>query len=92
MRRYLQAWREEVTTTVPAVARSLAFVQRNIVALMVLLSVMSYFDRTIMSIAGPGMIHDFGLSETQMGSVYSAFLLGYALMMIPGGRLADRWG
>jgi len=92
MRRYLQAWREEVITTVPAVARSLAFVQRNIVALMVLLSVMSYFDRTIMSIAGPGMIHDFGLSETQMGSVYSAFLLGYALMMMPGGRLADRWG
>ena len=45
-----------------------------------------------MSIAGPGMIHDFGLSDTQMGSVYSAFLLGYALMMIPGGRLADRWG
>jgi ACS family glucarate transporter-like MFS transporter len=59
---------------------------------MVLFSVMSYFDRTIMSIAGPGMIHDFGLSDTQMGSVYSAFLLGYALMMIPGGRLADRWG
>ena len=64
----------------------------NIVALMALFSVMSYFDRTIMSVAGPGIIHEFGLSETQMGAVYSAFLLGYALMMIPGGHLTDRLG
>jgi sugar phosphate permease len=64
----------------------------NIVTLMVLFSVMSYFDRTIMSVAGPGIIRDFGLSETQMGAVYSAFLLGYALMMIPAGQLTDRLG
>jgi MFS family permease len=63
-----------------------------IVLLMVLFSVMSYFDRTIMSVAGPGIIKTFGLSETQMGLVYSAFLLGYALMMVPGGHLADRFG
>jgi len=59
---------------------------------MALFSVMSYFDRTIMSVSGPGIIHEFGLSETQMGAVYSAFLLGYALMMIPGGHLTDRLG
>ncbi len=45
-----------------------------IVLLMVLFSIMSYFDRTIMSVAGPGIIKEFGLSETQMGFVYSAFL------------------
>ena len=45
-----------------------------------------------MSVAGPDIIHEFGLSETQMGAVYSAFLLGYALMMIPGGYLSDRLG
>ena len=27
-----------------------------------------------------------------MGRVFSAFLLGYALFMVPGGVLADRWG
>ncbi len=59
---------------------------------MALFSVMSYFDRTIISVAGPGIIHEFGLSETQMGAVYSAFLLGYALMMIPGGYVTDRLG
>jgi MFS family permease len=64
----------------------------NIVTLMVLFSVLSYFDRTIMAVAGPGIMRNFGLSETQMGTVYSAFLLGYALMMIPAGYLADRLG
>src|SRR5260370_7652883 len=63
-----------------------------IVCMMFGLSVMSYFDRTIVSIAGPTMIKEFGLSETAMGHVYSAFTLGYALLMIPGGRLADRFG
>jgi MFS family permease len=66
--------------------------QLNIVLLMVMFSVLSYFDRTIISVAGPLMMHDYGISETRMGAVYSAFLLGYALMMIPGGGLADRLG
>ncbi len=64
----------------------------GIVTLMVAFSVMSYFDRTIMSIAGPGIIKEFSLSETEMGSVYSAFILSYAILMIPGGWLADRLG
>ena len=55
-------------------------------------SMISYFDRTIMSIAGPQMMRDFGISPTAMGSVYSAFVLGYALLMIPCGELSDRMG
>ena len=67
-------------------------VQTNIVVLMVAFSVMNYFDRTIMSIAGPGIIKEFSLSETEMGGIYTAFLISYALMMIPGGYLVDRFG
>jgi MFS family permease len=63
-----------------------------IVLLMFGFSVMSYFNRTIMSIAGPVIMKEFALTETEMGSVYSAFLWGYALLMIPGGALADRFG
>jgi MFS family permease len=63
-----------------------------LVSLLVLLSVITYFQRTSMSIAGPGIAREFGLTETQLGSVYSAFLLGYTLLMIPGGWLADRLG
>ena len=60
--------------------------------LMLAFSVMGYFNRTIMSISGPEIIKEFSLSETQMGSIYSAFILSYALLMIPGGHLADRLG
>ena len=64
----------------------------TVVTMMVALSVLSYIDRTAMSIAGPHIMKEFGLSETQMGSIYSAFILTYALLMAPGGRLADRFG
>jgi sugar phosphate permease len=50
----------------------------NIVTLMVLFSVMSYFDRTNMSVAGPGIILYFGISKTQMGGGAFRLLLGYA--------------
>jgi len=63
-----------------------------IVSLMVVFSVLSYFDRTLMSIAAPSITRQYGISETEMGAVFSAFLLSYALLMIPGGRLADRYG
>jgi ACS family glucarate transporter-like MFS transporter len=67
-------------------------VQAVVVTLMVSLSVMSLFDRTIMSIAGPNFIKEFSLSETQLGLVFSAFTFSYALFMIPGGHFADRFG
>jgi MFS family permease len=67
-------------------------VQMRIVLLMFGLSVISYSDRIIMSIAGPHIVEEFALSEVQMGTVYSAFLCGYTLLMIPGGVLADHHG
>ncbi len=66
--------------------------QWGIVSLMAVLSFMSYIDRTIMSIAGPHIIKEFGFSETEMGSIFSAFILSYALFMVPGGWLTDRFG
>ncbi len=70
----------------------LRIAQLLMVALLFGFSMVSYFDRTIMSIAGPQLMADFGVSPTAMGSVYSAFILGYALTMIPGGLLTDRLG
>src|SRR4051812_5643266 len=63
-----------------------------IVVLLFAFSAVSYFDRTIMSIAGPALMKEFRIPATEMGSVYSAFILGYALLMIPGGWLTDRIG
>jgi len=73
-------------------SRTSLHVQAWVVALLVAFSVMSYFDRTIMSIAAPVIMKEFSLSETSMGAVFSAFQLSYALMNLPGGHLADRFG
>jgi ACS family glucarate transporter-like MFS transporter len=61
----------------------------GVVFLLVLLSVMTYIDRIIITIAGPGIIREFSVTETQMGTVYSAYLFSYSIMMIPGGWFTD---
>jgi len=61
-------------------------------ALMFAFSLVNYFDRTILSVAAPGMMKEFALSPTQMGVVFSAFQVSYTLLMAPGGRWADRFG
>ena len=75
-----------------AIAETHASRSTILVMLMFAMSVMSYFDRTIMGIAGPGIMKEFHISPTEMGTVYSAFILAYSLFMAPGGWLVDRFG
>ena len=56
------------------------------------LSAVSYLDRVNISIAGSSIAEEFHLQQTQLGWVFSAFLIGYALFQTPGGWLADRLG
>ncbi len=65
---------------------------RRLVWLLSATATASYLCRVNASIAGALLMRDFGLSQVEMGRVFSAFLLGYALCQIPGGALADRWG
>lgn len=76
----------------PTDGRTTLRAQIYVVTLLVAFSIMSYFDRTIMSIAGPVIMKEFSLSETSMGAVYSAFQMSYAVMNLPGGQFADRFG
>lgn len=57
-----------------------------------LLSVLLYVDRVCISAAKDAVSADLGLSEKEMGWVFSAFALGYALLQTPSGWLADRMG
>jgi ACS family glucarate transporter-like MFS transporter len=66
--------------------------QRWTVGLMFALSVISYFERTILSVAAPSMMKEFALSPEAMGVVFTAFQLSYTLLMTPGGHLSDRFG
>ena len=51
-----------------------------------------FIDRVNISVAGKDIITQFHLTNVQLGSISSAFLLGYALFQVPNGRLADAWG
>jgi len=63
-----------------------------LVAWMFAISAVAYLDRVNISIAGSSIERDFHLTHVQLGWVFSAFVLGYALFQAPGGRLADRFG
>jgi ACS family glucarate transporter-like MFS transporter len=56
------------------------------------LSAVSYLDRVNISIAGGSIAESYQLSNVQLGKVFSAMLVGYALFQTVGGRLADRFG
>jgi sugar phosphate permease len=56
------------------------------------LSAVSYLDRVNISIAGGSIAEAYHLSDVQLGKVFSAMLVGYALFQTVGGRLADRYG
>ncbi len=60
--------------------------------LLFLFNAIAYVDRVNMSVAGKPIAHDFGLSPVALGYLFSSFLWAYVLMMLPGGRLIDRWG
>ncbi len=63
----------------------------TILLLLFLLSLVNYIDRVNISIAAPVMMPELGWDTALFGVVFSAFVFGYALFMIPSGRLADRW-
>ncbi len=67
-------------------------IRYRILSLLVGLSLVSYLLRSNISIAAKFMMPDLGLDEVEMGRVFSAFMLGYAIFQIPAGAWGDRRG
>ncbi len=63
-----------------------------LVALLSATATASYLCRVNVSVVGVLLMRELALDQVQMGRVFSAFLLGYALTQIPAGMAADRWG
>lgn len=63
-----------------------------IVALLFGMYMLMVIDRVSISIAAKYIMPEYQLSEVQIGWIFSAFLVGYALFQIPGGWLGDRFG
>ncbi len=67
-------------------------VRYGVVALALSVMAVAYLDRVCIAVAAPRLRNDIRLTDTQLGYVFSAFTLAYALFEIPGGWLADRFG
>ena len=63
-----------------------------VVAWTLAVAAIAYLDRVCISTAAPAIRADLGLSDGEMGLVFSAFTLAYALFEVPSGWFADRFG
>ncbi len=60
--------------------------------LLFLMSAINYGDRAALSIGGPAVAKEFGLTPVQLGYVLSSFLWTYFLFNLPAGIISDRFG
>jgi len=65
-------------------------VRRRLVLLLMTVASAAYVGRVAVTVVAPAIIKEFGLTSTEMGTVFSAFLAGYTLFQVPSGVLADR--
>ena len=63
-----------------------------VLVLLFFLSMITYIDRVCISVAGPVMQEELGLTPTMWGWVVGAFTISYALFEIPTGAMGDRFG
>src|SRR5581483_4717581 len=59
---------------------------------LVLISVVRSMDAVNFSVAAKLVMPEYGLSNVQMGLLYTVFTAGYALFHVPGGWLGDAVG
>ncbi|SCM71506.1 MFS transporter [Desulfovibrio sp. 86] len=64
----------------------------TVLVIMFMTYLLCYMDRMVMATAIPFIADEFGLTTLEMGGVMSAFFFSYAILQIPGGILADRFG
>jgi MFS transporter, ACS family, glucarate transporter len=67
-------------------------VRHGVLGFTLAVTAIAYLDRVCISTAAPAMKGDLGISDVEMGYVFSAFTLAYALLEVPSGWLADRFG
>jgi ACS family glucarate transporter-like MFS transporter len=76
----------------PSTREPLFPVRYRILALLFLVSLLTFLDRVNISVAGKYINEAYGFSPVQYGIIFSAFVAGYMLLQLPGGYLSDRFG
>jgi len=67
-------------------------VRHIVLGLTVVVYMITYMDRVVISAAVPVIQKEFGFSLLTMSYIISSFRWGYALFQIPGGWFGDRFG
>ncbi|MEM5438696.1 MFS transporter [Paraburkholderia diazotrophica] len=80
-----------IAASAPATTTGMNFRWRVLIWLLIG-GIINYLDRASLSIAAPGMIHDLGLTRTQIGLLGTVFAWTYAVMQLPAGWIIDRFG
>jgi sugar phosphate permease len=57
-----------------------------------LMYLITYMDRTNISVVAPAIRKEFGFDKITMGLIFSSFTWAYAIGQVPGGWLGDRFG
>lgn len=66
--------------------------RNRVLTLLFFLSIITYLDRVCISIAGPRMQTELGITPDQWGWVVGVFAIAYAAFEIPTGAMGDRIG
>ncbi len=80
------------TTAENAAAIAPSYVHHLVLGLTFLVAFIMYIDRAVVGVATPAIMKEFGLNKVAMGWSASAFNWSYALLQVPGGWMADRFG
>ncbi|WP_213881562.1 MFS transporter [Pseudomonas sp. dw_358] len=64
----------------------------EVIALLFIMMIINQGDRATLSVAGASLSKDVGLSQSEMGWLFSAFAWAYMLLQLPGGLAIDRFG
>lgn len=57
-----------------------------------MMCLVAYFDRINISVCGPMIMKEYGISKIELGMAMSAFFVAYVIMQIPGSFLSEKFG
>ena len=67
-------------------------VRYGVLSMLLFATILNFVDRSALGIVAPYLSKDLGLTKLQMGELFAAFGLTYAIALVPGGILVDILG
>ncbi|WP_083527847.1 MFS transporter [Curtobacterium ammoniigenes] len=64
---------------------------KRLIPVAIIVYIISFMDRTNIGFALTGLQKDLGINAAQQGLAAGIFFIGYLVLQIPGGYLAERW-